>query len=146
MPRIADLILSRPELADFTETLGSLARAVGLWDYIDKDNADARDKIVAESVTIEELGGLTLHREQVAALNILLAGKNLILSAPTSFGKSILIDALLLSGRYQRVAIVLPTIALLDEFRRRLVARFGDAFDVPWHTRTFDKSRRPRCS
>jgi hypothetical protein len=66
-------------------------------------------------------------------LNSLLAGNNLVLSAPTSFGKSILVDALLLEDRFQRVAIVLPTIALLDEFRRRLVRQFGDTFDILMH-------------
>jgi replicative superfamily II helicase len=44
-----------------------------------------------------------------------------------------LIDALLLNERYRRVAIVLPTIALLDEFRRRFVRRFGTRFDVLMH-------------
>ena len=80
-----------------------------------------------------ELDGITLHREQVAALNDLLAGRNLILSAPTSFGKSLLIDALLASGKYARVAIVLPTIALLDEFRRRIKRRFVEQFDLIIH-------------
>lgn len=88
---------------------------------------------LGSTVSVEELDGLTLHREQIAALNALLDGRNLILSAPTSFGKSILIDAPLASGRYQRVAIVLPTIALLDEFRRRLKKRFGVAFDLIMH-------------
>jgi hypothetical protein len=63
-------------------------------------------------------------------LNALLSGKNLILSAPTSFGKSVLIDALVASGKYNRVAIVLPTIALLDEFRRRLRRRFAHKFHI----------------
>ena len=130
VPRLADLILRRSELSSFSEVFSALARSVGLWNYIDKDHADARDQIVAEAVTAEEIGGITLHREQVAALNALLAGRNLILSAPTSFGKSILIDALLASGRYRRVAIVLPTIALLDEFRRRLYGRFGSLFKL----------------
>ncbi|MGY3078047.1 hypothetical protein ACVWZZ_004455 [Bradyrhizobium sp. LM6.10] len=58
----------------------------------------------------------------------MLLGNNLVLSAPTSFGKSLLIDALLASGRYHRVAIVLPTIALLDEFRRRIERRLADRF------------------
>ncbi len=39
-----------------------------------------------------------------------------------------LIDALLAADRYRRVAIVLPTIALLDEFRRRIERRFGNRF------------------
>jgi len=95
--------------------------------------ADQREAIVAGAVTIPELGGIALHREQVEALNILLAGKNLVLSAPTSFGKSVLIDAVILSGNYKRIAIVLPTIALLDEFRRRLVGRFGSTYDIVMH-------------
>ncbi|HEX2843483.1 DEAD/DEAH box helicase [Hyphomicrobium sp.] len=133
VPRLADLISERPDAASYSQLLSSLARSVGLWNYIDTSHSDTSDAFVAEAVTVEKLGGITLHKEQIAALNVLLAGKNLILSAPTSFGKSILIDALLLSGRYSRVAIVLPTIALLDEFRRRLVARFGSDFDILMH-------------
>jgi hypothetical protein len=141
VPRLAELIENHEELASFAEPLSALARSTGLWNYIDTDVADARDELAAEVATIPELG-IVLHREQLAALNTLLSGQNLILSAPTSFGKSILVDALLLHKRYQRVAIVLPTIALLDEFRRRLVRRFGAEYDVLMHhseTATRDK-------
>ncbi|MDH0682934.1 DEAD/DEAH box helicase [Achromobacter animicus] len=133
VPRLAELFASKSVLKDLDEALSSLARATGLWNYIDKNVASTADLLVAETVTVPELGGLTLHREQVGALNQLLAGKNLILSAPTSFGKSMLIDALLASGKYSRVAIVLPTIALLDEFRRRLKKRFAERFDLIVH-------------
>ena len=137
VPRLANLMEKRSELSSFGEAFSALARSVGLWNYIDKDHADAHDQFVAEAVTADELGGITFHREQLAALNTLLSGRNLVLSAPTSFGKSILIDALLASGRYRRVAIVLPTIALLDEFRRRLYSRFGDLFKlVMYHSDT----------
>ena len=128
VPRLANLLETRPELASYREVFSSLARAVGLWNYIDKETADYRDAMVADAVTSEELNGITFHREQIAALNTLLSGKNLVLSAPTSFGKSLLIDALLATGRYSRVAIVLPTIALLDEFRRRIERRFSNRF------------------
>ncbi|MDC7789500.1 helicase-related protein [Rhodoplanes sp. TEM] len=130
VPRLAHLIETREELASYREAFGALARAVGLWNYIDKDTADYRDAIVADAVTAEELGGITFHREQIGALNTLLSGRNLVLSAPTSFGKNLLIDALLATNRYRRVAIVLPTIALLDEFRRRIERRFQDKFTL----------------
>ena len=130
VPRLAKLISERKELSSYRELFGTLARSTGLWNYIDTDTADIRDEIIAESVTVPALGGVTLHREQVAALNTLLSGKNLILSAPTSFGKSLLIDALIASGRYERLAIVLPTIALLDEFRRRLMSRFSEQYPI----------------
>jgi hypothetical protein len=142
VPRLAELIAERPDVSSYAELLSSLARAVGLWNYIDQDVADDKDAIVAGAVTIPELGGIALHREQVEALNILLAGKNLILSAPTSFGKSVLIDAAILSGKYDRIAVVLPTIALLDEFRRRLVKRFGGAFDIIMHHSEVPKKKR----
>jgi late competence protein required for DNA uptake (superfamily II DNA/RNA helicase) len=130
VPRLAQLLENRPELDGYKEVFSALARAVGLWNYIDKDFADYRDAAVADSVTVDELDGITFHREQIAALNTLLSGRNLILGAPTSFGKSALIDALLASGRYHRVAIVLPTIALLDEFRRRIERRFAGRFQL----------------
>jgi len=133
IPRMAELFEARPDIASFNEVFNSLARNVGLWNYVDPERSDPRDALVAHATTIDRLDGITLHREQVAALNILLSGNNLILSAPTSFGKSILIDALLLSGHYQRVAIIVPTIALLDEFRRRLVSRFSSEFDIIIH-------------
>lgn len=133
VPRLADMIESTDSLSSFRPLLSSLARAVGLWNYIDKENSYIEDLIVAESTTAPEIGGITFHREQIAALNVLFSGRNLILSAPTSFGKSLLIDALLASGKYGRVAIVLPTIALLDEFRRRLSRRFGGAYDIIMH-------------
>ena len=134
IPRFAKLIdQNDKELESFKQLVSSLARATGLWNYIDVDTADISDAFIAESVTAPELGGITFHREQINALNTLLDGKNLILSAPTSFGKSLLIDALLATGRYHRIAIVLPTIALLDEFRKRFRDRFSDKFRVIMH-------------
>ena len=130
VPRLWDLIYSRKELDGYREVLNAFARSCGLWNYIDQDNADDRDAFVAATVTAPELEGVVFHREQIAALNVLLAGRSLILSAPTSFGKSLLIDALVASGRYSRLAIVVPTIALLDETRRRLARRFGDRFQL----------------
>ncbi|WP_404420470.1 DEAD/DEAH box helicase [Thalassospira australica] len=134
VPRLFSLVDSHPEeLNKFHQLISSMARATGLWNYIDVENADVTDVLVASAVTSDQLGGITLHREQVKLLTKLLDGENVVLSAPTSFGKSLLIDALLASGKYKRVAIVLPTIALLDEFRRRFSNRFGDKFDILMH-------------
>jgi hypothetical protein len=83
IPRLAALMEDRSELNGYKEAFSALARSVGLWNYIDKEAADARDQIVAEAVTVDQLDGITLHREQIGALNTLLAGRNLVLSAPT---------------------------------------------------------------
>ena len=134
VPRLMELVeRNQDELGSYRELISSLARSTGLWNYIDVDIADISDLIIAEAATPPELGHITFHREQMNALNALLAGRNLILSAPTSFGKSILVDALLATDRYNRIAIILPTIALLDEFRRRFRDQFGDRFDIVMH-------------
>lgn len=134
VPRLADLLDAHPtELQSYRRLVSSLARSTGLWNYIETEWADETDAFVAEAVTAPELGGVTFHREQIKALDALLAGRNLILSAPTSFGKSLLIDALLSTDRYRRVAVVLPTIALLDEFRRRFRDRFPEKFKLVMH-------------
>ena len=134
VPRLSDLVdLHADELGGFRSLVSSLARSTGLWNYIDTEIADISDAFVAEAVRAPELGGITFHREQINALNSLLAGQNLILSAPTSFGKSLLVDALLATDRYKRIAVVLPTIALLDEFRRRFQNRFAAKFKVIMH-------------
>lgn len=133
VPRLADIIPTHDSFSDLWEPYNALARSTGLWNYINKDYADFSEDLLVESVTSEELDGITFHREQISALSQLLAGNNLILSAPTSFGKSLLIDALIASKKYRRIAIVLPTIALLDEFRRRLRKRFGEKFQIVMH-------------
>jgi hypothetical protein len=133
VPRLADLLDDMPELEDFRPILSTLARSIGLWNYIDTEAGEARDRLLAQAASVNLGRRVVLHKEQIAALNILLAGKNLILSAPTSFGKSLLIDVLLTTGRYNRVAIILPTIALLDEFRKRLISRFGQKYQIIMH-------------
>jgi hypothetical protein len=76
---------------------------------------------------------IVFHHSQAAVYHRLIDGENVILSAPTSFGKSLIIDALLASGIYSNVVIVVPTLALIDETRRRLALRFGDTFKVNTH-------------
>src|SRR5216684_4070153 len=55
VPRLAELIETRPDLGSFEEAFSALARSVGLWNYIDKSAADARDEIAAEIASVPEL-------------------------------------------------------------------------------------------
>jgi replicative superfamily II helicase len=79
------------------------------------------------------LDEIVLHSVQGQVYRALLDGANVILSAPTSFGKSLLIDAMVASRRFARIVVIVPTIALIDETRRRLSARFSPEFKVITH-------------
>ncbi len=68
----------------------------------------------------EYLRDTYFHEEQKELANLLNAGKNVIVSAPTSFGKSLLIEDLVASKRFNNIVVIQPTLALLDETRKKL--------------------------
>lgn len=108
------------------EMIDALVREAGLFPYLPADGPlGDRDLLLRETLRVHGLGDsdIILHTAQANVYARLLAGDNVLLSAPTSFGKSLIIDALLVSGRYDNVLVVVPTLALIDEIRRRLAAR-----------------------
>ncbi len=125
------LIIQLREMRDefpssLRDVVDALTRETGLFPYLDRESAlDERDLLVRETLRQTGLGDerIVFHAAQADVYARLIEGNNVILSAPTSFGKSLLIDALLASGRYDNVLVVVPTLALIDETRRRLSAR-----------------------
>ncbi len=63
-------------------------------------------------------------------LKHLLDGTNIAVSAPTSFGKSLIIDAYIAIRKPKNVLILVPTIALTDETRRRLSRKFSAEYKI----------------
>ncbi len=116
----------------YPDYLNHLIRETGLYPYMDTDTANWQDVFVHEifKVDIGEAEPVTLHREQSYVLKNLLEGKNIALSAPTSFGKSFIIDSLIAIKKPHLVMIIVPTIALMDETRRRLTNKFGNHYKI----------------
>ena len=108
------------------EMIDALVREAGLFPYLSADaGLTDRDLLLRETLRIHGLAdaNIVLHTAQANVYARLLAGDNVVLSAPTSFGKSLIIDALLASDRFDNVLVVVPTLALIDEIRRRLATR-----------------------
>jgi hypothetical protein len=117
----------------YQQILDSLARAVGLFPYMNTDDLDFRDAIAYEfHRPLNMPPELVFHREQAKVYQRLLAGDSVVLSAPTSFGKSKIIDAIIASGKFQNIVIIVPTLALIDETRRRM-ATFSDRYKIITH-------------
>ena len=133
MVRALDLIIRlldrREELQSKVGGLGimidSVAREAGLYPYVE-GRSSWRDEVAIDLMRAPGLEDVIFHIEQALVFNKLSHGRSIILSAPTSFGKSLLIDALIALRRPSIVVAVVPTIALLDEFRRRMSSRFPD--------------------
>lgn len=121
--------------ATLVPLLQGLIREHGLFPYLeDVDNLGLADQIAYEAhrPTAQLREGLVFHAEQAMVYERLLAGENVVLSAPTSFGKSLVVDAVLAQRDFRNAAVVVPTIALMDEARRRL-ARLGDKYKIITH-------------
>jgi hypothetical protein len=114
----------------YDEVTNSLIRQVGLFPYMQPDTARWQDRFVFESfkADIGEQKKIILHREQSLLLKKLLNGENIAVSAPTSFGKSFVIDSFISIKKPNNIVIIVPTIALTDETRRRLQKKFAPEY------------------
>lgn len=120
------------EKQGYSPLLNHLIRELGLYPYLQLETSDWQDRFVFESFKVDIGIGesVTLHSEQSLVLKHLLEGTNLAISAPTSFGKSLIIDAYIAIKKPKNVLILVPTIALTDETRRRLGKKFSTSYKI----------------
>jgi hypothetical protein len=131
------------DLADFRPMIEALTREVGLFPYVDDSIASYADRVARETFRSESDPELVFHVEQQRIFKSLLEGKNVVASAPTSFGKSLIIDSMLGQEHIKRAALIVPTLALLDETRRRILGKIkGDTTIVFHRSQTAPKSGR----
>lgn len=107
----------------------NMVRAVGLFPYITPhlSSMAIADRLAYEAHRVEGVEqGMVFHHLQAHVFSLIMQGRNVVLSASTSVGKSLVIDAVLAQRRFKKVVVIVPTIALIDETRRRLVKRFKD--------------------
>lgn len=121
--------------AGYDELLDSLVRQVGLYPYVDQNRPRTfEDQLVIEAYRAPGLKDDRLfHSLQLSVFQELVGGRNVVLSAPTSVGKSLVIDAILATRRHKRAVIIVPTIALIDETRRRIGHSLGQSHDIITH-------------
>lgn len=115
----------------YSPLVNRLIRETGLYPYLQIENSTWEDRFAYEVFKINIGDGeLTLHREQSSLLKMLINGENVAVSAPTSFGKSFVIDAFISIKQPKNVVIIVPTIALTDETRRRLYKKFAHQYKI----------------
>ncbi len=115
--------------------INDLARELGLFPYLNPEELSMEDLLAYEFHRPEgkNIENIVFHKIQAQIYYWLLNGENVILSAPTSFGKSLVIDAVIAIEKYQNIVIVVPTIALIDETRKRL-SKFRESYKIITHS------------
>jgi rhodanese-related sulfurtransferase len=121
---------SKQDFGSSVTILNGLVREIGLFPYLDEDSLSLRDQLAYEYHRPEGLSEeIVFHAPQARVYRALMGGQNVILTAPTSYGKSLIIDAVIASGQFNNIVVVVPTIALIDETRRRL-SQFKDRYKI----------------
>jgi hypothetical protein len=131
-----DLVIRALENQDsldqsYRNILSDLTMQVGLYPYVsDLEDLSLRNAIMHAAHRADGvMGDYVLHRSQARVLNWLMSGTSVILSAPTSFGKSLLIDIIISAKKFDNVVLIVPTLALVEETRRRM-SRFVDEYSI----------------
>lgn len=116
----------------YSPLVNALIREVGLYPYMDESTTNWNDAFVYNLFKVDVGVGedKALHREQYRLLSALIEGRNIAVSAPTSFGKSFVVDAFIRLRHPNNVMIIVPTIALTDETRRRIYKKFSNEYNV----------------
>lgn len=96
-----------------------LVEAAGLYPYVRCKDLTGSARLRYEVHRSPFLSEIYFHEEQANLANLLHSKMSVIASAPTSFGKSLIIDEIIASKRYKNIVIIQPTLALLDETRKR---------------------------
>lgn len=98
-----------------------IIESAGFYPYLGKEDLSGAGLLRREYHRSKYLPEETyLHAEQMSLSIMLEASNSLIVSAPTSFGKSKLIEEVVASLKYKNIVIIQPTLALLDETRKKL--------------------------
>ena len=106
-----------------------LIESSGLYPYLNGASLKGSGLLRYEFHKSPYLEGYYLHEEQQIISFELLSKKSVVLSAPTSFGKSLLIEEMVASNIYKNIVIIQPTLALLDETRKKL-KKYKDSYKI----------------
>lgn len=116
----------------------SLIEGFGFYPYlndgVELDLATLIRREYHKSQFVNKQGNSVIfHYEQKMLEEKINKNQNLVVSAPTSFGKSLLIEEFVARRKYGNILIIQPTLALIDETRRKL-SSYSDYYNIVVNT------------
>ncbi|MDU0238184.1 DEAD/DEAH box helicase [Staphylococcus aureus] len=101
----------------------NLIERAGFYPYIsnlDHEKLSLQGSLRRNWFKSENLEDVYFHVKQKEIEIALNKNENIVVSAQTSFGKSLIIEEVIASKKYDNLLIIQPTLALIDETRRKL--------------------------
>jgi hypothetical protein len=116
----------REDKTDFVKNNSSSLYSLGLTMYSQNYSFDS---LVYNAFAKSELDDkIALHPEQRNVLALIKKERGLIFSAPTSFGKTFVVFEYICRARPRNVVMVVPTLALIDEYKQKIINNYRDKF------------------
>lgn len=101
----------------------NLIERAGFYPYLkdqDSEKLGIQAKIRKQWYKSDYIPEIYFHAKQKIIERKINAGDNVAVSAPTSFGKSLLIEEVVARNKFNNILIIQPTLALIDETRRKM--------------------------
>ena len=70
-----------------------------------------------------------MHPEQIQILNEIKSHDAIIVSAPTSFGKTFCVFEYIARTQPQNIVLIVPTLALVDEYIKKIIKKYTLCFN-----------------
>lgn len=84
---------------------------------------------------------IVLHREQIKIINLIKDNSAVIVSAPTSFGKTFCIFEYIARFKPKNIVLIVPTLALVDEYLKKIIKKYSNVFNIYKTHINFDEKR-----
>lgn len=87
------------------------------------------ESLVYNAFAMSELDeNIALHPEQRKVLDLINSNRGIVFSAPTSFGKTFIVFEYICKMRPNNIVMIVPTLALIDEYKQKIIRTYKDAF------------------
>lgn len=105
---------------DLIERAGFYPYYIDKIESIENYNQALQSSVRSAFFKSDFLNGIYFHEQQKEIERAVSLKKNVAVSAPTSFGKSLLIEEFVARKQYNNILIIQPTLALIDETRKNM--------------------------
>ena len=119
---------------DLIERAGFYPYFVDKIDSVENYNQSLQSSVRSAFFKSDYLKGVYFHEQQKEIESIVNLKKNVAVSAPTSFGKSLLIEEFVARKQFDNILIIQPTLALIDETRKNM-SKYSDYYNIVINTK-----------
>ena len=114
---------------DSTETAKIIANDLFSLDLTVYSSDFTFDSLIYNSFAKSQLDeNIAMHPEQLQILKEIYNHEAIIVSAPTSFGKTFSVFEYIARAKPKNVVLIVPTLALVDEYMKKLIKKYSVVF------------------